>query len=165
MGYLPEQEFWRWAAATDVCINLRFPTAAETSGIAVAMMGIGKAVVFSSGEEIARIPENACLRVDGGAVEEGMLTDYLRWLASDREAVMEIGQRAATHVTREHAIEKVAAQYWDVVGRAILPAAGFPAGLEPPEGQYWQTYTNRNRWACFRSRPKPCASEIPMAGD
>ena len=35
-GYLPEADFWRWAAATDVCINLRFPTAAETSGIAVA---------------------------------------------------------------------------------------------------------------------------------
>jgi glycosyltransferase involved in cell wall biosynthesis len=114
-GYLPEKEFWRWAAATDVCINLRFPTAAETSGIAVAMMGIGKAVVFSSGEEIARIPENACLRVDGGAAEEGMLTDYLRWLASDREAVVEIGQRAAAHVRREHAIEKVAAQYWQVL--------------------------------------------------
>jgi glycosyltransferase involved in cell wall biosynthesis len=124
-GYLPEKEFWRWATATDVCINLRFPTAAETSGIAVAMMGIGKAVVFSTGDEIARIPANACLRVDGGAAEEGMLTDYLRWLASDREALAEIGRNAAAHVTREHAIEKVAAQYWEVVGRAILPAAGF----------------------------------------
>jgi len=114
-GYLPEKEFWRWAAATDVCINLRFPTAAETSGIAVAMMGIGKAVVFSAGDEIARVPENARLRVDGGATEEGMLTDYLRWLTSDREAAREIGQRAADHVTREHAIEKVAAQYWQVL--------------------------------------------------
>jgi glycosyltransferase involved in cell wall biosynthesis len=124
-GYLPDKEFWRWAAATDVCINLRFPTAAETSGIAVAMMGIGKTVVFSSGEEIARIPENACLRVDQGPAEDAMLTEYLRWLASNREAVMEIGRHASAHVVREHAAEKVAAAYWSVVGRAILPAAGF----------------------------------------
>ncbi len=115
VGYLEEQEFWRWASAADVCVNLRFPTAAETSGIAIAMMGIGKTVVFSSGEEIARIPENACLRVDGGAAEEGMLTDYLRWLASDRAAAAEIGRHAAEHVAREHAIEKVAAQYWQVL--------------------------------------------------
>lgn len=114
-GYLPEDEFWRWAAATDVCINLRFPTAAETSGIAVAMMGIGKTVVFSSGEEIARIPENACLRVDPGPAEEAMLTDYLRWLAANRDAAIQIGQRAAAHVSREHDIEKVAAQYWKVL--------------------------------------------------
>ena len=32
-------------------------------------MGIGKAVVFTEGEEIARIPENACLRVDAGEAE------------------------------------------------------------------------------------------------
>jgi glycosyltransferase involved in cell wall biosynthesis len=114
-GYLPEKEFWRWASATDVCINLRFPTAAETSGIAVAMMGIGKTVVFCAGEEIARLPEIACLRVDGGAAEEGMLTDYLRWLASHRDAAVEIGRHAAAHVRREHAIQKVAAQYWQVL--------------------------------------------------
>jgi glycosyltransferase involved in cell wall biosynthesis len=114
-GYLAEGEFWRWAAATDVCINLRFPSAAETSGIAVSMMGIGKAVVFSSGEEIARIPENACLRVDPGQAEEAMLTDYMRWLAANRDAAIEIGSRAAAHVIREHAIEKVAAQYWKVL--------------------------------------------------
>jgi glycosyltransferase involved in cell wall biosynthesis len=118
-GYLAEDEFWRWAAATDVCINLRFPSAGETSGIAVAMMGIGKAVVFSSGEEIARIPDNACLRVDPGSAEEAMLTDYLRWLAANREAVIEIGRRAADHITREHTIEKVAAQYWKVLAGSI----------------------------------------------
>jgi glycosyltransferase involved in cell wall biosynthesis len=114
-GYLPEDELWRWAAATDVCINLRFPTAAETSGIAVAMMGIGKAVVFSSGEEIARIPKNACLRVDSGPAEEAMLTDYLRWFAANHDAATEIGRRAAVHVAREHDIEKVVAEYWKVL--------------------------------------------------
>src|SRR5262249_4068517 len=57
VGFLEEGEFWKWATAADVCINLRFPTAAETSGIAVSMMGIGKPVVFTAGDEIARIPE------------------------------------------------------------------------------------------------------------
>lgn len=114
-GYLPESEFWMWAAAADLCINLRFPTAAETSGIAVAMMGIGKTVVFTSGEETARIPEDACLRVDQGPSEEQMLADYVRWLAADRDAVFEIGRRGAAHVAREHAADKIAQQYWDVI--------------------------------------------------
>jgi glycosyltransferase involved in cell wall biosynthesis len=114
-GHLSERDFWRWASAADACLNLRFPAAAETSGIAIRMMGIGKTVIFSEGEEVQRYPENACLRVDSGLDEEPMLANYLRWLASDREAGQEIGRRAAAHIARRHAIECVAAQYWDAI--------------------------------------------------
>jgi glycosyltransferase involved in cell wall biosynthesis len=113
-GYLQESEFWKWAAATDVCVNLRYPTAAETSGIAIRMMGAGKTVIFSSGEELD-FPETACLRIDRGPAEEQALADYLRWLAADREAVEAIGTRAAEYVRREHSLEKVSAQYWKVL--------------------------------------------------
>jgi glycosyltransferase involved in cell wall biosynthesis len=114
-GHLPEHEFWRCAAAADMCLNLRYPTAGETSGIAIRMMGIGKPVVFTAGAEIARIPEDACLRVDAGALEEEMLAGYLVWLAGERETAAEIGRRAARHVAEHHAIEKVAGLYWEAL--------------------------------------------------
>jgi glycosyltransferase involved in cell wall biosynthesis len=117
VGFLEQKEFWKWAAATDVCLNLRFPSAAETSGIAVGMMGIGKAVVFTAGDEIARIPQDACLRVHAGAVEETELAEYLIWLAAEREAAQEIGRRAAEHIAKEHAVEKVAREYWAALKR------------------------------------------------
>ncbi len=117
-GYLSESDFWRYAAAVDLCINLRYPTAAETSGIAIRMMGIGKPLVFSQGDEIARIPENACLRVETGPAEEELLAGYIAWLARDRDAAEEIGRRAATHIARHHAIETVAARYWEVLKKA-----------------------------------------------
>ena len=115
VGHLSDRDFWRYAAAVDVCVNLRFPTAGESSGIAVRMMGIGKPVVFTAGEEIARIPENACLRVDLGAAEEEMLAAIVRWLAGDREAGTEIGRRAAEHIAAEHDLAKVAERYWEVL--------------------------------------------------
>ena len=114
-GYLSEPDFWRYAAAVDLCVNLRYPTAAETSGIAVRLMGIGKPVVFSDGAEIARIPENACLRIETGPAEEELLADYITWLAGDREAAEEIGRRAAAHISTHHALETVAARYWEVL--------------------------------------------------
>lgn len=117
-GFLSEPDFWRYAAATDVCINLRYPTAGETSGIAIRLMGIGKPVVFTNGDEIARIPENACLRVDAGEAEEEMLKEMVIWLASDRQAAAEIGKRAARHIAAEHAIDKIAEQYWDALRAA-----------------------------------------------
>lgn len=118
-GYLPEQDFWSYAAATDLCMNLRWPTAGETSGIAVRLMGIGKAVVFTNGDEIARIPEGACLRVDAGAAEEEMLAGIITWLAREREAAVEIGKRAAHHIAREHAIDRVARRYWEAIQKIV----------------------------------------------
>ena len=119
-GYLPESEMWRYAAATDVCVNLRYPSGAETSGIAVRMMGIGKPVIFTAGEALSRIPANACLQVEVGPEEEKMLAGYLAWLAENREAGIEIGRRAAAHIAQCHAPEKVACDYWTVVVGAGL---------------------------------------------
>jgi glycosyltransferase involved in cell wall biosynthesis len=116
-GYLPEAELWRYAAATDVCINLRYPSAAETSGIAIRMMGIGKPVIFTSSEALDRIPETACLRVPVGSDEEEMLAGYISWLAANRSAAFEIGKRAASHIREHHAPGKVAREYWNVLQR------------------------------------------------
>ena len=114
-GHLPEPELWRYAAATDLCVNLRYPSAAETSGIAIRMMGIGKPVIFTASEALARIPANACLRLEVGPDEEQMLAGYITWLAGKREAGLEIGRRAAAHIAQQHAPEKVAREYWEVL--------------------------------------------------
>ncbi len=118
VGYLDEQDFWSYAAAVDLCVNLRYPTAAETSGIAIRMMGIGKPVVFSSGEEIPHFPDNACLRVETGPAEEELLASYVTWLASDREAAAQIGRNAAAHILAHHSVDSIAAQYWEVLVQA-----------------------------------------------
>jgi len=116
-GYLPETELWRYAVATNLCINLRYPSAAETSGIAIRMMGIGKPVIFTDSEALDRIPDNACLRVAVGSDEEELLAGYISWLAANRSAAIEIGKRAAAHIREHHAPEKIAREYWDVLNK------------------------------------------------
>jgi len=112
---LNEAEFWQTAAATDACINLRYPSAGETSGIAIRMMGMGKPVIVSAGEETERYPDTACLRVDTGLAEEEMLAEYmlsLRILPGFGEA---IGRGASEHIRRWHSAERVAGLYWDTL--------------------------------------------------
>jgi glycosyltransferase involved in cell wall biosynthesis len=118
-GYLPAREFWRYAAATDLCINLRFPSAGETSGIAISMMGIQKPVIFTAGAEISRFPENACLRLELGPVEDEHLAALIKWVASDRSALAEIGSRAAAHIVSEHNAAHIAARFWEAVRRFV----------------------------------------------
>jgi len=100
--YLSERDFWLHAAAIDVCLNLRYPTAAETSGIGVRLMGIGKPVLFTAGDELRSIPDSACVRVDGGPGEVAMISRMMSWLAHYPVDAREIGRRAANQIATHH---------------------------------------------------------------
>jgi len=117
--YLEEPDFWKYASATGLCLNLRFPSAGETSGIAISMMGIGKPVVFTAGEELARFPDNAYLSVELGPAEEKHLAEMIRWIAQNPQVGHEIGSRAAIHILKEHDPSRVAAQFWDACSACI----------------------------------------------
>jgi glycosyltransferase involved in cell wall biosynthesis len=113
--YLPEQQFWLAAAAVDACINLRYPTAGESSGIAVRMMGIGKPVFLTEGLEIARIPEEACVRIPSGIAERDSLLHHMILLTSFPRVSSALGLRGAAHVATAHGVKQVGKQYWDLL--------------------------------------------------
>ena len=119
VGFTPERDFWLHASAVDACVNLRYPPAGETSGIAIRLMGIGKPVIMTAGEEAAGFPEAACLRVDPGVCEVDMLSDLMIWLARSPSDSRDIGARAAAHIGRVHNPERVAAAYWSVLESAV----------------------------------------------
>lgn len=118
VGYTPESTFGTYAHAVDACINLRYPTAGETSGIAIRMMGIGKPVLVTQGEETSRLPEAALLRVDAGRAERDMLCEYMLWLTRFPNDARAVGARARQHVVKYHNPSRVAAQYWKAMEEA-----------------------------------------------
>ena len=117
LAFLEEKDWWTAAHAVDICINLRYPSAGETSGIAIRMLGIGKPVLVSDGVESDGLPP-ACPRILSGPAEETHLSAVLGWLlnsAADREA---IGRSAARQTHERHNPLAVAEQYWAVL-RAV----------------------------------------------
>jgi len=114
-GYAPEGEFWKLASLVDACINLRYPAAGETSGITLRLMGIGKPVFVSAGEETARFPEDACVRIDPGLAEAEMLVQYMMWVTGSPETAREIGRRGARFVHTHHSLGRAAGLYWDTL--------------------------------------------------
>ena len=127
IGYLPDSDFWLYASAVDACINLRFPPAGETSGIAIRLMGIGKPVLVSDGLEVARFPDSVCIKVETGSGEEAMLRAAMYWLAKSISDARAIGMRAKEYVSTYHAIDEVARSYWSAlaagVHAAVVPGA------------------------------------------
>jgi glycosyltransferase involved in cell wall biosynthesis len=114
LGYLSEDLFWKAAVAIDGCINLRYPGAGETSGIAIRMMGAGKPVILSDVPDNARFPEPACVRIDAGASERAMLREVMRWFALYPRDALAIGARGAQHISANHNVELAVTGYLEV---------------------------------------------------
>jgi glycosyltransferase involved in cell wall biosynthesis len=115
LPYLPERDFWLAAGAVDACINLRYPAAGESSGIAIRLMGIGKPVLLTEGPESAGFPEGACVRVTPGVGERDSLRQHLILLTSMREVVRAIGQRGSEHIQARHRVNLAGEQYWNLL--------------------------------------------------
>jgi len=113
--HLEEREFWLTAGAVDACINLRYPTAGETSGIAIRLMGLGQPVMMTESLECSRFPEDACMRIAAGAAERDSLRAHMTLVASLPQVAAAIGERAAAHIRACHGVDRVAAQLWEVL--------------------------------------------------
>jgi glycosyltransferase involved in cell wall biosynthesis len=115
LPYLPERDFWLAAGAVDACINLRYPAAGETSGIAIRLMGIGKPVLVTDSLESSRFPEDAVIRIPPGLTEREALRQHIVLLTSMAEVARAIGQRGARHIQAHHRVDLIAKRYWDLL--------------------------------------------------
>lgn len=136
MGHVPLGEFTDYMAACDVCLNLRFPTAGETSGSLLREMALGRPVIVSDIGAFSELPDDVCIKIPAGpdASEPEWLFEYMNTLVNRPDLARALGESAAAYVARECNWEKVAAQYADFLMRFVVrPAAGVaaPATLGP----------------------------------
>ncbi len=81
-------DFERMLAAADVCVNLKYPSAGESSGIAARALALGVPLVLSRGSVFAEsdLPAGTHLTVETGPAEASSLREALSWLAGDADA-------------------------------------------------------------------------------
>jgi glycosyltransferase involved in cell wall biosynthesis/SAM-dependent methyltransferase len=111
MGYVPLEEFVEYIGATDICLNLRYPTVGETSGTLLRALGLGRAVIVSEVGSFGELPGDVCLKVPVDDREVDLLYEYLNVLVSRPEVARTLGERARRYVAEECSWERVAAQY------------------------------------------------------
>ncbi len=132
VGYADRQRFEDYVAATDICINLRYPSAGETSASVLRLMGAGLPVLVSRTATFEELPDGACIKVDADENEKELLVGYLRLLAARPDLRRRIGASARRYVATEHTLERAANAYLQAL-RAIYPAlAATPTPTYPP---------------------------------
>jgi hypothetical protein len=122
VGLLSERDFAIAGAAIDCCLNLRYPGAGETSGIAVRLMGLARPVIVTDNAENSAFPPAAVLRVAAGVAESAELFEHMLLVTEFPRIGREVGRAAQLHVRQCHALEPVARKYWE----ALCTAASSP---------------------------------------
>lgn len=108
-------------AAADVSVNLRYPTAGETSGSVLRAMGMGLPTILSDVGWYAELPAGGCLRIrhDGSEVEQ-LEAAFERWYAAG-DARRAAGLANREYVARTCDPARVARAYVSFMKDIFLP--------------------------------------------
>jgi glycosyltransferase involved in cell wall biosynthesis/SAM-dependent methyltransferase len=118
-GYTSDRDFFRYLKSVDVVVNLRFPTAGETSGTLIRSLGVGKPVIVTDFGQFGELPDDCCLKVSVGPNEERELYSQLRSLAYRPTLRESLSRRASAWARSECDIGRSASRYLAMAERVV----------------------------------------------
>lgn len=111
LGHLPIRDLEGLICASDICINLRYPTMGESSSSLLRKMGYGKPTLVSNFGSYAELPDYCVLKIYPDIDEKEIIKRYITALISDKDFRLSIGREAKDYIQKECSIEKCAAEY------------------------------------------------------
>lgn len=111
VGEVPLNNLLDYIAAVDVAINLRWPTAGETSAVMMRVMGAGKPVIMSDMVQWSHFPNSFSRKIPLGQQEIPTLMRAISELAQNRKSLAELGEKARQYVELEASFEVVSQRY------------------------------------------------------
>lgn len=110
-GHLPIEELQDLLQASDICINLRYPTMGENSGSLLRMMGYGKPVLVTNFGSYADFPDHTVLKVNPDIDEKELIKRFVAALIEDEDFRLSLGREANQYIQEECSIERCVFQY------------------------------------------------------
>ena len=159
LGFLPFDQFEAAIAASDLCLNLRYPTAGETSASLLRVLAVGRPAIVSDYAQFSDLPDAIVLKVPPGEGEAAALAAALGDLLAHPERLRDMGRAAREHVRAHHAPEAAA----EAVVAACLEWRDLPP-LEGPEALPAEAPAPTSlTWHEFPGEISVAGAELPWA--
>ena len=110
-GYVERSVFEDYVAAADICLNLRHPTAGETSASLLRLLGAGKPTLVTASGAFCALPPDVAAQVDPDASEGDLLIAYCDLLLTQPAIAAALGANARAFVAHNHTLEAAAEGY------------------------------------------------------
>lgn len=118
-GFLSLEKSMEHISASDICVNLRYPTAGETSGSILRILSIGRPVITSDTGWFSELPDSCSAKVDIAKYEDELLLEYLNVIAPDKEMTKKMGENAREYILNEYNPEKIAQEYYAFINNTV----------------------------------------------
>lgn len=144
-GFLDEASFPVAIAACDLCLNLRYPSAGETSASLLRILALGRPAVVSDYAQFSELPDDVVVKAplgDGPEEEAEALAGLLRRLLASPDRLRKMGHAARSFIELEHspsASARAVAEAlvdWSRRPEEALPAPP-PPRPSPPTSLTW----------------------------
>jgi len=119
LGYVSDDEARLVARAADACVNLRYPSAGETSASLLRLLGAGRPVLVTDDAPMAEYPRSAVLPVPVDRFEDEMVAELLLLLAHDNDLRRDAGDAARAFVEQSHSLDAMLQGYRAAVSRGF----------------------------------------------
>ncbi len=113
-GFLSDEDFAPAIRATDLCVNLRYPTAGETSASLLRIFALGRGAVVSDYAQFAQLDDRSVVKIPlpavaqvesgegGGGGEVRALASAVAELLADSGRIEASGRAARELIERQH---------------------------------------------------------------
>ena len=115
VGRVPEEEFRLYAFASDLCLNLRYPSAGETSATLLSLLACGRPVVVTDQIHVRDLPDTVVARSALEGDEDGLYCDLMDLIRVERRR-RELGEAARRYAASEASPEVMAKDYLAALG-------------------------------------------------
>jgi glycosyltransferase involved in cell wall biosynthesis len=120
VGRVPEDAFHLYAFASDLCLNLRYPSAGETSATLLRLLACGRPVVVTDQIHVRDFPDDAVARSRLEGDEDGLYCDLMDLLRAD-ERRRRLSESARRFVEREGSLDAMAEDYREALSGLVAP--------------------------------------------
>jgi glycosyltransferase involved in cell wall biosynthesis len=114
-SFLPLEKMESLIVASDICVNLRYPTMGENSGALLRQMGYARPTLITDCGSYAEIPDWAALKIEPDIDESALLKAYLAALIEDPDLRQSLGREASSYVRSECDLEKCVRSYAEFI--------------------------------------------------
>lgn len=138
-GFLDYDEFEAAITACDLCVNLRYPTAGETSASLLRVLALGRPTLVSDYAQFADLPDQITVKIPLGTDEEEAIAARAGELLAQPARLARMGELAREYIAHYHdparAASEVVEACWE--WRDAEPPGDAPVEVERPTSVAW----------------------------
>lgn len=112
-------EFKDYLRLSDICLNLRYPTAGETSAALFRILGFGKPVILTNIGSFAEIPKDCCIHVRYDEFEINDIILAIKELLDNPTKRKEMGKNGREFVKKYHHPRETVKAYTKLIEQLI----------------------------------------------